>query len=485
MQPVLSPEEALNDPELLADGCVALVDDPEHGRIREVGSTLRISGTEPPPPRRAPAVGEHTDEVRGEARSGPGHAGPDDVGVSVPRSQGTGAALDGVRVLDLGLAVAGPFGTQVLSDLGADVVKVNTLYDMFWHTNHIAMACNRGKRSIAVDLKQPRGMEVLRRLVAECDVVHHNMRYDAAVRLGVDDASLRAVNPALDLLPHAAGSIAGAATGSRATTRPRRRSPASPGRTAGAPTGAGRCGASRRSATSGTASCRRSACSGRCITATGPARGASSTRRSCTRACSTRRTHGPPRTARRHRVRTSTGSSSASPRSTGCTRPVDGWLCIAAVTDDHWRRLVKAVDRDDLGTDERFATAAGRAEHDRDLRTELTATLQGRGASEWFDALDSAGVPCEVESDTFALGVFDDPELIERGWVTQYEQGLVGRLHQAGMLVDLSDTPGRVAGPPLVVGDSSRAILSSAGYADGDIDALIADGIVLDSASGS
>jgi crotonobetainyl-CoA:carnitine CoA-transferase CaiB-like acyl-CoA transferase len=162
-----------------------------------------------------------------------------------------------------------------------------------------------------------------------------------------------------------------------------------------------------------------------------------------------------------------------------------GWLCITAVTDDHWRRLVKALDRDDLGTDARFGSGAERARHDRELRAELTSTLQARSAAEWFDALDGAGVPCEIESDTFALGVFDDPELVERGWVTQYEQGLVGRLDQAGMLVDLSDTPGRVAGPPLVVGDSSRAILSGAGYTDGEIDALIADGIVLDAASGS
>jgi crotonobetainyl-CoA:carnitine CoA-transferase CaiB-like acyl-CoA transferase len=108
------------------------------------------------------------------------------------------APLEGVVVLDLGLAVAGPFGTQLLSDLGADVIKVNnSLFDGYWMRTHIAMSCNRGKRSITIDLKQPEGMTVLHDLVRNADVVQHNMRYDAAVRLGVDYDSLKKVNPAL------------------------------------------------------------------------------------------------------------------------------------------------------------------------------------------------------------------------------------------------------------------------------------------------
>ncbi|HUL18696.1 MAG TPA: CoA transferase, partial [Steroidobacteraceae bacterium] len=63
------------------------------------------------------------------------------------------APLEGITVLDLGLAIAGPYGTQILSDLGAQVIKVNALYDTYWHSNHIAYMANRGKRSIALDLK--------------------------------------------------------------------------------------------------------------------------------------------------------------------------------------------------------------------------------------------------------------------------------------------------------------------------------------------
>ncbi len=103
--------------------------------------------------------------------------------------------LAGVRVIDLGLAVAGPWGTMMLADLGADVIKVNPLHDFYWMSTHIAMCCNRGKRSIAMNLKDPDAMVVLREMVESADVVQHNMRYDAAVRLGVDYESIRAIKP--------------------------------------------------------------------------------------------------------------------------------------------------------------------------------------------------------------------------------------------------------------------------------------------------
>ena len=106
-----------------------------------------------------------------------------------------GAPLDGVTVLDLGFAVAGPFGCQVLADLGANVIKVNATRDPWWHANHIAYGANRGKRSICIDLKSAEGLAVLHRLVEGADVVHSNMRPDALRRLRCDEESLRAVNP--------------------------------------------------------------------------------------------------------------------------------------------------------------------------------------------------------------------------------------------------------------------------------------------------
>ena len=93
-----------------------------------------------------------------------------------------------------------------------------------------------------------------------------------------------------------------------------------------------------------------------------------------------------------------------------------------------------------------------------------------RTAAQWFAALDAAGVPCEVSTPDFVLDLFDDPEMIEKGWVTRYRHPIVGEMDVMGLLFDLSETPGVVQGPPLVPGQDTRAILTELGYDDDRID---------------
>lgn len=105
--------------------------------------------------------------------------------------------LDGLRVLDLGNFLAGPLGPMLLGDLGADVVKLEAtsgdpLRPVEWAFN----GCQRSKRGIAVQLKDPRGRAVMERLVGWADVVHHNQRMPAAVKLGFDAESVHRINPA-------------------------------------------------------------------------------------------------------------------------------------------------------------------------------------------------------------------------------------------------------------------------------------------------
>ncbi|MFF4470371.1 CaiB/BaiF CoA transferase family protein [Streptomyces sp. NPDC001599] len=116
--------------------------------------------------------------------------------------------LAGYRVLDCSIAMAGPFAAQRLGDLGADVVKVEPVTGE-WQRHAAAggaggnrinvsfLSLNRNKRSLAVDLKDPAGKEVLRLLVASADVFLQNYRPGVADRLGVDYASLAAINPSL------------------------------------------------------------------------------------------------------------------------------------------------------------------------------------------------------------------------------------------------------------------------------------------------
>ena len=114
--------------------------------------------------------------------------------------------LEGIRIIDLTTVIFGPYATQMLADLGAEVIKVETpgLGDVSRYLGSgvpdptmgsIHLTVNRGKRSIALDLKDPDDAAVLRGLIAGADVFFHNVRGKAIARLGFDYESCRAIKP--------------------------------------------------------------------------------------------------------------------------------------------------------------------------------------------------------------------------------------------------------------------------------------------------
>jgi crotonobetainyl-CoA:carnitine CoA-transferase CaiB-like acyl-CoA transferase len=186
VQPALPFGAIYHDEQARANGYVVDLDDPEEGRITVPGLPLT---TEPPCRIKSPAppVGAHTDEVQAEwsPRPGPNRSGP------------AGRwPLEGVKVLDLGNYLAGPYGPMILADMGADVIKVeSTAGDAMRPTAWAFAGCQRGKRGVALDLKSPQARCALEALVRWADVVHHNIRMPAARRLGIDYESLRSWNP--------------------------------------------------------------------------------------------------------------------------------------------------------------------------------------------------------------------------------------------------------------------------------------------------
>src|SRR5688572_7685885 len=115
-------------------------------------------------------------------------------------------ALEGIRVLDLTRMLPGPYATMVLADLGAEVVKVEDPRGgdpTRWSTRHRSgssstfQTVNRGKQSLAVDLKQPAGVEVFRRLAARSDVLVEGFRPGVMERLGIGFPALEAIQPRL------------------------------------------------------------------------------------------------------------------------------------------------------------------------------------------------------------------------------------------------------------------------------------------------
>ena len=182
------PGDIFFDEQARANGFIVDVDHPKLGRIRQAGTPFR---TNPPSRirRPAPELGEHTKEVLSESRPPLRAAGRGGERPAWP--------LEGLKVLDLGNFLAGPFGPMLLADLGADVIKLEATTGDFMRfaAERSFAGCQRGKRTIALDLKDPRSRPVLERLVRWADVVHHNLRYPAARRLRVDYEPIRAINP--------------------------------------------------------------------------------------------------------------------------------------------------------------------------------------------------------------------------------------------------------------------------------------------------
>jgi crotonobetainyl-CoA:carnitine CoA-transferase CaiB-like acyl-CoA transferase len=467
IQPVRSPEEGLLDPLFVEDGCVVEVDDPELGPLRQVGRVYELAACPADPPRPASLPGADTEAVRAEADALLA-AAPDRPAARPATGRDLSAPLDGIVVVDLGLAVAGPFGTQLLADLGATVVKVSALHDDYWMSNHIAMCCNRGKRSIALDLKTADGMAILRSLVERADIVQHNMRYDAAVRLGVDYESLRVINPTL-IYCHTRGFERGPRSGLPGNDQTGAALAGSEwmdggldhdGNPVWSVTSLGDVGNGFLSAIGMV-----QALYHRDRTGQGQFLDTSIMyAQLLNNSMAWVSPDGAVRSSRPSLDKLQTGWSAGY----SLYETADGWLCVAACRDGELRTLFATA-----GVSEVPAT-------DGEQRAVLARAFGAKPAAEWFTLLDAAGVPCEVSSPDFVLGLFDDPEMREKGWITSYHHPVVGKIDVMGLLFDLSDTPGRIMGPPFVPGQHSREILRELGVDDARIDQLAGDKIILD-----
>jgi crotonobetainyl-CoA:carnitine CoA-transferase CaiB-like acyl-CoA transferase len=201
--PLCDRDDWLDHPQLAANGLRVEVDDPERGRVVMPGLSIDLGATPGAITMPAPRLGEHSATAgiwapRESAPAAPlaanGHAArPNDVAGSLP-DVGRGP-LAGVRVLDLGTILAGPYAGALLAGLGAEVVKVEPpAGDAFRETGFFY---NRGMRSLAIDLRSAGGQQAFQQLARTVDVVVDNARLGVSKRLGVDYLTLAAVHPGI------------------------------------------------------------------------------------------------------------------------------------------------------------------------------------------------------------------------------------------------------------------------------------------------
>ena len=471
-QPIGTAEDGLDHAQVVHNGASVVVDLPGVGPVKQFGHAYRLehhTARVPSPPR---PLGADTDSVLA-ALDGAG--GP----VDQPARGSTPASpLEGVRVLDFGTALAGPFGPMVLSDLGADVVKIDPVNSRVGtEADATYAACQRGKRSIAIDLKSAGGQRVARDLIASADVLHYNLRTGVAERLGFGYEQAKEVNPRI-VFCHVTsygntGPLArwpGVDQMGQAIAGHEYEQGATP--SGGHPTWYrfGMC-----DATAGLLSIVGVLQALRERDRTGTAQWVAADILSGAVFLASDAFVGPePLVTRPHLDRDQMGLGPLY----RLYRTLAGWLCIAAVRDEHWQSLCSAIGRPELRDDPRFVTASARHAAGATLASALEEAFVGRTAVEWFDALDAHGVPCEVSSETWGERWFDDADVIDQGWVTDYRHALWGRFEQPGKFLDLSETPTRIAGPPPVVGAHTREILLELGYGATEVETLRRDGAV-------
>ncbi|HEY5173240.1 MAG TPA: CoA transferase [Acidimicrobiia bacterium] len=388
-------------------------------------------------------------------------------------------ALEGVRLIDFGQYLAGPFGPMIIGDLGAEVIKVEPVTgDGMRLATKPFFGCQRGKRDIALNVKHPRGLAIALELVRTADVVHHNMTAGVATRLGIDYQACKQVKPDIVYCNTWAYGLEGPLARFGGLDPLYQASSGLEHESAAVHEGNvplyyrfGMCDASNAMlsvvAVLGALYHRKRTGEGQEVWTSLFDGGAIFT--------SDAHLVGGVPAPRPHLDKELMGVSATYRL---YRTQDDDWICVAALTDDDFRTLCTVLGVADIADDERFATATSRAEHRRQLETILEPRFRTKTARFWTRTLDDAGVPNEVPVDTQGgeAPLFDSDN-VELGLVARYTHPLFGEMRQFGELIEFSETPGRVAGPPPLVGQDTRAVLRELGHRDTEIDSLIAEGV--------
>lgn len=395
----------------------------------------------------------------------------------------TARPFDGVRVIDLSRVMSGPFCTAMLADLGAEVIKIEALgsgdesrhFGPFVGTESAYFwMLNRGKRSITLNLKSPRGVEILKELAATADVVIENFRPGVAARLGVDADTLRAENPRLIY-----ASISGFGQEGPLADRPAFDLVVQAmsglmditGQRDGPPTAVGESLAD--------------VCAGM-FSAWGIAA-----------ALFAREKSGEGRTLDISMLDSMVSMmvtmlslhlyTDNSPKRVGSRHPVtypvdafrtaDGYIVMVVPSDGAFHALCKAMGQDALADDPRFGDNAGRSAHETELKALIETWTETRSTEDAIAALDEARIPAgPVNSVAEVVG---SAHTAFRNLIQTVPHPQFGDVQVAPQPVRFSDADRTVLRPPPALGADTRDVLSDVlGLDDAALDALVADNVI-------
>lgn len=408
--------------------------------------------------------------------------------------QATPGALQGVRVLDLSRVLAGPWCTQTLADLGADVIKVERpgsgddtrgwgppfLKDRAGHDTAEAayyLGANRNKRSITIDIARPEGQDLVRRLADTCDVMIENFKVGDMARYGLDAASMRATRPRLvycsvtgygqdgpyrdragyDYAIQGLGGLM-SVTGER-DDRP-----------GGGPQKVGVAVADLFTGMYATVAIL-AALRHRDATGQGQAIDMALLDTQVAMLANLGANYLVTRQAPKR-----AGNAHQNIVPYQVFEVADGHLILAVGNDGQFERFCAVAGRPALAQDPRFAKNADRVRHRETLVPLLAEVLRTRPRADWLAALEAAKVPCGPINDL--EDVFADPQVRARGMTANVEHPLAGPIELVASPMKLSATPVAVRRPPPLLGEHTAEVLAEIGLDAAAVQRLRDSGVV-------
>lgn len=382
--------------------------------------------------------------------------------------------LAGVRVLDFSSFIAGSYAAQYLGDLGASIVKVESIQGdaargwgpFLAGESRFFQGWNRNKRSVAIDLRSDGGREILHRLVRDTDIVIENFRPGVVEKLGIDYDTLKALNPKLIYLSITAFGTKGP-YGKRPGYDPILQ----------ALSGAAK-GNVRYCQNVGICSVAISDFGSALIGASGILAAL----------------YHRERTGAGQKIETSLLQAAMALQSHMFVEALereeeppfgiypynffetkDDVIFLAIGTDRFWQLLCEAIGLPELAADPRFTTNAQRVACGEELTPIIVEKLKTKTAKEWEGILLDRGVPC-APAQTYAE-FFEDPQVAAMDMAPVVDHPAIGPLKLSGVPLNMSASPGGIQSPPPTLGQHTDEVLRDAGYGPEEIAAFKQNGV--------